>query len=122
MTPEDLSGVWVRTNDEQGDQVQIWFGSEGEFFTCNFPAPYVWSHSELYGDGSVSIDGYFEFGNGRIYAGTEGSGRAGAPVILFPGQVDGSEVLRVQAGGDPDSSDVIDFVKDSNVDGLEKVC
>lgn len=122
MTSEDLSGVWGRTDSEQGDQVQIWFGSEGEFFTCNFPAPYVWSHSELHGDGPVSIDGYFELDNGHIYAGTNGSGRAGAPVILSPMQVDGIEVLQVQAGGDPDSSDFISFVKDGNGDDFEKVC
>lgn len=77
----------------------------------------------MHGDGAISIDGYFELDRGRrIYAGTDGSGLAGATAILFPRQVDGSEVLRVQSGGDPDSSDVIDFVNDDNIDGLEKVC
>lgn len=86
MTSEDLTGVWVSSDNEQSEQVRIWFGSEGEFLTCNFPAPYVWSQSELHGDGAISIDGYFELDRGRIYAGTDGSGLAGAHVILFQGK------------------------------------
>lgn len=102
MTSEDLSGVWVSADDEQSERVRIWFGAEGEFFACNFPASYVWSHSKLHGDGPVTIDGYFEMERRRIYAGTEGSGRAGAPVIFFRAKSMAGEVLRVQAGGDPD--------------------
>ncbi|WP_123814366.1 hypothetical protein [Myceligenerans xiligouense] len=122
LTSEELSGVWGRTDNEQGDPTRIWFGDAGEFSACNFPAPYVWDQSELHGDGSVSISGYFEVDRGRIYAGTDGAGRAGAPLILFPSEVDGVDVLRVQAGGDPDSSDIIDFVKNEKDVDLKDSC
>lgn len=33
VTSEDLDGVWVSSDNEQGEQVQIWFGPEGELLT-----------------------------------------------------------------------------------------